>query len=129
MKKFLFFISLSAVVLADIKVMIPKLNSSFMVTKEEIADLYLGKTKTIRGIEIIPIDNADKQSYQEFYRKIVNKTPKQIHAYWVREMYRGNKIPPQRLSNHQIEEAFRSKRNIIAYSLNALSGQVVMSVE
>ena len=121
--------SLSVIVLADIKVMISKLNSSFMVTKEEIADLYLGKTKTIRGIEIIPIDNADKQSYQEFYRKIVNKTPKQIHAYWVREMYRGNKTPPKRLSNHQIEEALRSKRNIIAYSFDALSGQVIMSIE
>ena len=120
---------LSAVVLADIKVMIPKLNSSFMVTKQEIADLYLGKTKTIRGIEITPIDNADKQSYQEFYRKIVNKTPKQMHAYWVREMYRGNKTPPQRLSNKQIEEALHSKRNIIAYSFNALSGQVIMSVK
>ena len=129
MKKFLFFVSLSAIVLADIKVIIPKLNSSFMATKKEIADLYLGKTKTIRGIEIVPIDNTDKKSYQEFYKKIVNKTPKQIYAYWVREMYRGNKTPPQRLSNHQIEEALRSKRNIIAYSFDALSGQVILSIK
>ena len=47
---------------------------SMTITKKELADLYLKKTHTIRGIRVIPLDN--KSNFQEFYREIVKKSPK-----------------------------------------------------
>jgi len=96
-----------------------KLNS-MNITKKELADLYLQKTNKIRGIRVIPLDN--KSTFQEFYNQIVKKSPKELRAYWTREMYKSNRLPPKKLSTQQIKTMIKSNNNYISYSSSRLSG-------
>jgi hypothetical protein len=99
---------------------------SMTITKKELADLYLKKTHTIRGIRVIPLDN--KSNFQEFYRQIVKKSPKELRSYWTREMYKSDRLPPQKLSIQQIKTMITSNKNYISYSSTNISGASVITV-
>jgi hypothetical protein len=99
---------------------------SMTITKKELADLYLKKTHTIRGIRVIPLDN--KSNFQEFYRQIVKKSPKELRSYWAREMYKSDRLPPQKLSIQQIKTMITSNKNYISYSSTNISGASVITV-
>jgi hypothetical protein len=99
---------------------------SMTITKKELADLYLKKTHTIRGIRVIPLDN--KSNFQEFYRQIVKKSPKELRSYWAREMYKSDRLPPQKLSIQQIKAMITSNKNYISYSSTSISGASVITV-
>jgi hypothetical protein len=102
-------------------------NTLVKVTKKELSDLYLGKTKSIRGIDVTPIDNKD--SYKEFYQKIANKNPKQLKAYWMREMYKGDRVPPKKLSTEKIKAKLKKNHKIISYSKVSLNGKLVFTIK
>ena len=99
---------------------------SMTITKKELADLYLKKTHTIRGIRVIPLDN--KSNFQEFYREIVKKSPKELRSYWAREMYKSDRLPPKKLSIQQIKTMITTNQNYISYSSSSVSGASIIAV-
>ena len=119
---------LTTMAFSDIKVMISKDNTLMNITKKELSDLYLGKITSIQGMEVTPIDN--QESYKEFYNKIIQKTPKQLRAYWMRETYEsGKRQPPQKLSIQEIKKMMKSDRVIISYSSVCLNGGTLLTVQ
>jgi hypothetical protein len=128
MKILILMILLATAGSSDIKIMISDKNKNKLVevTADELASVYLKKTNSIRGIHVIPIDN--KASYKEFYRKVVKKTPKQLHAYWTRQIYKGNKQPPKKMSRAQIKKAMKKNPKIISYTENKSTGDILISI-
>ncbi|MCK5854117.1 MAG: hypothetical protein KAG56_02760 [Sulfurovaceae bacterium] len=112
---------------ANIKVMISNENRVVSVTHKELSDLYLGKKNNIQGVKVTPIDN--KENFKEFYKKVLKKNPKQLRAYWMREMYKGNRLPPKKMTTAEISKAMKSKKKFIAYSLNKLNGRVILTLK
>ena len=98
------------------------------VSHKELANLYLKKTNTINGIKVIPIDSQNKKLFQEFYQKIIKKNPKQLHAYWIKEIYRGNKQPPKKLSPKALKKAMKNKTPIISYQKNPKTGRILLTI-
>jgi len=94
-----------------------------------LANLFLKKTNTINGIEVTPIDSKNKKTYQEFYKKIVDKSPSQIDAYWIKQIYTGTKQPPKKLSNEEIKKAFQNNQKIIAYGNTPLTGKIIFTIK
>ena len=99
------------------------------VSKQDLANLFLKKTDTINGIKVIPIDSKNPKVYQEFYKKIVDKDPSQIHAYWLKQIYTGTKQPPKKLSKAEIKQALAQNQKIIAYDRTALTGKVIFTIK
>jgi hypothetical protein len=96
------------------------------VTKQELTDIYLKKKNKIKGITVVPIDN--RKDYADFCKKVMNKTPKQMRAYWARELYKGTKKPPKIKNNKQIKKAIKENPKIISYSSNKLTGKVILKI-
>jgi len=115
----------SSMAFSDIKVMISNEHRLISVSHQKLADLYLGKIDSINGIKVIPIDN--KESYTEFYKQIIKKSPKQMKEYWMREMYEGNRIPPKKMSTKEIKRIMKH-RKVIAYGRTKLDGTIVMKI-
>ena len=115
---------LSVLLFSDIKIMISEKSGLLSVTESELAKVYLKKTDKIRGITVVPIDNKD--SYKEFYSKVVKKTPKQLRAYWIKI---GKKRPPKKLSNSQIKLEMKKNSNIISYSKSKLTGKLLLTIK
>ena len=115
---------LSSTLFSDIKIMISEKNKLISVTKNELAKVYLRKTDKIKGVTVIPVDN--KESYKEFYSKVLQKTPKQLRAYWIKT---GKKRPPQKLSTAQIKQEMKKNPKIISYSTSSLTGKILLQVK
>ncbi len=126
MRLFALYILLNGVIFADIYIITSPKNPLKRVTIEELAKVYLKKTDTINGIKVIPIDNRD--DYNEFCKKVIKKTPKQLHAYWMKEIYRGDKQPPERLSALEIEEKIKENPKIISYARSKLTGKLIFTI-
>ena len=121
MKLIILLLSLSSLAFSQIHILSNNSRlKSMTITKKELADLYLQKTNTIQGIRIIPLDN--KLNFQDFYTQIVKKSPKELRAYWAREMYKSDRVPPKKLSIQQIKTMLKSNENYISYSSSTVSG-------
>jgi len=127
MKKLLLITLLTIIASSDIKILTSSTSPIKSVSIEDLAKVYLKKIDTINGIKVIPIDNQD--SYNDFCRKVIKKTPKQLRAYWMKEIYRGNKQPPLKLSSSQIKQKIARNPRIISYASNKLTGKVIFTIK
>lgn len=98
------------------------------ITERDLANLFLKKTNSINGVKLIPIDNQNPQLFREFYQKVVKKTPDQLHAYWVDQMYKGDRTPPKKLSTGAIKKAMKTNTQIISYSKNPKTGHILLTI-
>jgi len=129
MKSLLLTIILSSYALCDISIFISHNNKLTKVSHKDLANLYLKKTNTINGIKVVPIDSKNKKVFQEFYKKIVKKSPSQLHAYWIKQIYTGNTQPPKKLSKTELKKAMKKDSHIIAYDTNPKNGRILLTIK
>ena len=129
MKSLLLTILFSTFALSDISVYISHNNKITKVSQKELANLYLKKTDNIKGIKVTPIDSKNQKLFKEFYSKIVKKTPSQLRAYWIKQIYRGNTQPPKKLSKSAVQKALKKGSRIITYDANPQTGRVLLTIK
>jgi len=129
MKLIFFSILLSSFAFSNISIFISHNNKISKVTHEELANLYLKKSDTIDGIKVIPIDSKNKKLFQEFYKKVIKKNPSQLHAYWIKEIFRGDKQPPKRLSTKELKKAMKNAIPIISYEKSPKEGRILLTIK
>ncbi len=129
MKSLLLTIILTSFAFSKISVFISYNNKLTKVTNRDLANLYLRKTDTINGIKVTPIDSKNRKLFEEFYKKIVKKTPSQLHAYWIKQIYKGSTQPPKKLSKEAIKKAIKQGSHIIAYDSNPQTGRILLTVK
>lgn len=63
------------------------------LTKEQVADLFLGKSQAQT-----PIDQLDGSAlYADFYKKATGRDPAQVKSIWSRLTFTGKAQPPKQL--------------------------------
>jgi len=129
MKSLLFTIIFTSFAFSDISVFISHNNELTKVSNKDLANLYLGKTDNINGIKLVPIDSKNKKVFEEFYKKVIKKTPSQLHAYWVKQIFQGTSQPPKRLSKNAIKNAIKKGSHIIAYDTNPKTGRILLTIK
>ena len=129
MKPLLLTIIFTSFSLSEISIFISHNNKLVKVSNQDLANLYLKKTDTINGIKVTPIDSKNKKIFEEFYKKVVKKTPSQLHAYWMKQIYQGSTQPPKKLSSEAIEKAINKGSRIIAYDRNPKTGRILLTIK
>ena len=104
-------------------------NKIINVPQKELKELYLKKRTTINGIKVIPVDTKDNQLFKEFYSKVIKKTPQQLRAYWMKEIFRGDKQPPKRVSNAGLKKLIKQKTTVLSYRKNSETGQILLTIK
>ena len=63
----------------------------------EVKRLFLGKTKSVSGDQILkPVNqDADSKTRQEFESKVLGKNKQQMRSYWVIQIFTGKATPPK----------------------------------
>jgi hypothetical protein len=71
-------------------------NPEKAVTAEWVRNAFLGYARNFpSGHRAIPVDQSDDQPvWSEFAAKILDKTPKQLKAYWSVKIFSGRGQPP-----------------------------------
>ena len=124
MIKIILFISLISNLLnASINIIISNNSKLINVTKNELINVYLKKTDEIQGQKVVVINNKD--NYDEFNKKVLNKTPSQMHAYWMKQVFLGRKIPPKKIINKDIQFEINQNYNSITYTSDEIDAKVI----
>lgn len=84
---------------------------------EDIARLFLGKTKAVNGEKLTPVDqskNSDVAS--SFYSNVVGKNASQLRAYWSKLVFTGKGKPPKELgSSADVLAAVAANPSLVGY--------------
>ena len=120
-------ILLNLLINAEILVITSKDNKLQNISDKKLSNIYLKKVTKIGDKKIVPIDNID--DYDKFYKKVVKKTPQQIHAYWMKEIFTGKKRPPKRVSRQEVSKELKSTKKSISYSTKQLDAKVIHEIK
>lgn len=85
---------------------------------EEVTKIFLGKAKKFAdGSAAVPLDQAEGETArEEFYTKVVKKTPSQLNAYWSRLIFTGKGQPPQAVEDDsEVMELVAEEEGMVGY--------------
>lgn len=66
------------------------------LAQDDVVNIFLGRYRRLpTGDTAVPIDQPENAALRtEFYRKLVNKEPNEVSAYWSRLLFSGRASPP-----------------------------------
>lgn len=91
----------SPAALADVVVIVGAKNAGAALAKEQVADIFLGKTPSLPGgTSAVLVDQPESSPLRdEFYSKVTGKSASQAKAYWAKLAFTGKGTPPQEAGN------------------------------
>ncbi|MFC5498480.1 phosphate ABC transporter substrate-binding protein [Caenimonas terrae] len=86
---------------ADVVPVVSARNPVATMSKNQIADIFLGKTGRFpEGGQAVPIDQAEGTAARaEFYLNFTGKSPSQLKAHWAKIIFTGRGQPPLEVAN------------------------------
>ena len=96
--------------------------SAAPMTKEQVSDLFLGKTQSAT-----PLDQAESSPiYAEFYRHATGRDPAQVKATWSRIVFTGKGQAPKQLPDSAaVKKAVAADPKAVGYvEKSAVDGSV-----
>lgn len=103
---------------ADVVVVVSVKSAIASLTAVQVTKIFLGKTNVFpNGDKADPVDQAEGSTIRdEFYSRVLNKSPSQISAYWAKTIFTGDGYPPKLLeSNEAVKRAVAGSPNAIGY--------------
>ena len=110
--------TLASTAQADVVVIVSAKSHITSLTREQTAKIFLGKASNFPDdSDALPIDQAEGSAIRdEFYSKVVHKSPSQLTAYWAKVIFTGDGRPPAILeSNLNVKKAVAKNPNAIGY--------------
>lgn len=97
---------------ADVVVVVSAKSSASKLTKEQVADIFLG-----RSTSMVPLDQAPASPVRdEFYSKVTGQTAAQVKTLWAKLSFSGKGTPPKALgSDDEVKAQLAANPNAIAY--------------
>ena len=71
------------------------------LSRDQVSDIFLGKLSRFPdGVLAAPIDQEEgSRTRDDFYRRLADKTPAQLKAYWSKIIFTGRGQPPETVAN------------------------------
>jgi ABC-type phosphate transport system substrate-binding protein len=97
---------------ADVVVVVSAKSSASKLTREQVADIFLG-----RSTSLVPLDQAAGSKVRdEFYTKVAGQTAAQVKTLWAKLSFSGKGTPPKALgSDDEVKAQLAANPNAIAY--------------
>ena len=95
----LFLAGVSLTCSAQFAVVVPEHSSIDMLSEEQVAGIFLGKTNRFpNGERAQPMELDDEMLRRLFYETMSGKSLTQLNSYWATLVFTGKGRPPKRLS-------------------------------
>jgi ABC-type phosphate transport system substrate-binding protein len=101
----------------EVAIVNPK-NPVGALSKDELADIYLGNAKNFPGgSSAVPLDLPESASARlDFHKAITGKNETQFKAYWAKMVFSGRGVPPKEVpSDAEIKSMVAGNPNMIGY--------------
>ena len=103
---------------ADVVAVVSAKKHACRLSREQIADLFLGKRARFPdGAIAVPIDQPDgSPQRREFYAKFAGRSESQIRAYWAGMLFTGRGHPPREaLDGEEVKNMLVENPDAIGY--------------
>ncbi|MEQ1591743.1 MAG: phosphate ABC transporter substrate-binding protein [Thiobacillaceae bacterium] len=103
---------------AEVVAVVSSKSTVTMLSKNQVADLFLGKLHSFpNGEPAIPVDQDEASSVRdEFYSRFTGKSAAQIKAYWSKIIFTGRGQPPKSVSSSaEVKRLLVENPNTIGY--------------
>lgn len=103
---------------AEVVVIVSAKSPVKSLTPEQTTKIFLGKVVVFPdGQSALPIDQPEgSPARDEFYSKVVHKSPSQLTAYWAKVIFTGDGRPPNlQPDNLSVRKAIALNPNAIGY--------------
>jgi ABC-type phosphate transport system substrate-binding protein len=100
---------------ADVVVVVSASSPVGQLSKDQVADIFLGNSANIPGGgKAEPVDNDGAR--EEFYTKVAGKSGAQVKALWAKLSFSGKGTPPKSVgSDDDVKKAVAGNPNAIGY--------------
>jgi len=72
------------------------------LSENEVRQLFSGQLRSVGGQRLQPLDLPSNSPHRNnFYRKLMGRSPDQMRAYWTRLIFTGQGQPPREVSSAQ----------------------------
>jgi ABC-type phosphate transport system substrate-binding protein len=108
----------AGVMAGDVVVVVSARNPVTTLTKNQVADIFLGKASRFPdGSQAVPIDQVESSAARdEFYLKFAAKSPAQLNAHWSKIIFTGRGQPPTEVANSaELKKRLAENPNAIGY--------------
>lgn len=108
----------SSCVMADVVVVVAAASPLETLTRNQVADIFLGKTNRLPGgDQAVVIDQPEGSATRdEFYSTYTGKSAAQIKAHWSKIIFTGRGQPPQVVSNSaEVKKRIAENPDTIGY--------------
>ena len=84
-----------------IAIVVAKSSKIEAISKRELVDVYMGRFDVLEsGHKVQPVDYENGSTLRTmFYKTLVNKSERQINAYWSRLIFSGRAKPPVQVAS------------------------------
>lgn len=108
---------------AEVAVVAGAKSSAASLTKDQVADIFLGRG----GAAMVPTDQPESNPLrEEFYSKVVGKSAAQAKAHWSKLAFTGKGTPPKEGQNSaEIKKMLAGDPQLVGYiEKSAVDGNV-----
>jgi hypothetical protein len=102
---------------AELVVVTSHQSSITTLSENEVRQLFSGQLRAIAGQRVQPLDLPGSDRHREdFYRKLMGRSPDQMRAYWTRLIFTGQGHPPREVaSTQELTTLVSGSREFIGY--------------
>ena len=121
----------SVPVSADIAVIVNTSNSVRQLSTNQLADLYLGRTRVFPDGEYALVLDLGKDIplRERFMNALTGMNARQVNSYWSRMMFTGQVLPPQQLPDEKtVLNTVKRNPGAIGYVSSQMSDPAVRTV-
>lgn len=107
---------------ADVVVVAGSGSGTASLSKDQVADIFLGKSTAMT-----PIDQPESSPLRdEFYTKVTGKSAAQAKSYWAKMAFTGKGTPPKEVGNSaEVKKTLAGNPGLIGYiEKSAVDGSV-----
>lgn len=125
------FLAASALVSADVVVVVSAQNANHALDKNDVEQIFLGKKSSFPdGSKAIPIDqNEGSAARADFNKEVLGKTDSQLKAYWSRLIFTGKGTPPKESGGDADVKALVAQNpNLVGYVDDSVVDETVRIV-
>jgi ABC-type phosphate transport system substrate-binding protein len=109
---------LASIAAAEVAIITHPGTQEIGLSKDKVADVYLGKIKTFSdGTPTKPVDQSkDSLLREKFYKAILGKTESEMNRYWSKRKYTGKGKPPMVvIGDEAVKEVVANTPGAIGY--------------
>jgi ABC-type phosphate transport system substrate-binding protein len=103
---------------ADVVAVVGAKSAVGALTKDQVADIFLGKTGTFPdGSQAVPIDQSSSSAQrEEFYTKTTGRSGAQLKSYWAKQVFSGKGTAPKEVPGEdEVKKLIATNPNLIGY--------------